>query len=164
MTPEVFSKTILLPGLEWLSGLGGPLPSTDAARFLLSVAYTESNLEHRAQIVTGGGPGPARGFWQFERGGGVAGVMNHPTTRDLARKACAEACVEYATPAVWAALRDNDPLAASFARLLLLTDPKTIPVKEADAWGCYALRLWRPGKPHRDRFAKGWAEAVKVYG
>ncbi|MNL86831.1 hypothetical protein D3C87_2157110 [compost metagenome] len=40
-------------------------------------------------------------------------------------------------------------LAAGVARLLLWTDPKTLPsIGDVDAaWALY-LRTWRPGKPH----------------
>lgn len=46
------------------------LPSMDSVRarmMLLAIGLQESRFEHRRQL----GNGPARGFWQFESGGGV---------------------------------------------------------------------------------------------
>src|SRR5690606_35531315 len=48
------------------------MDSDRATVMLLAIGLQESRFEHRRQIK-----GPARGFWQFERGGGVRGVMTH---------------------------------------------------------------------------------------
>ena len=50
---------------------------------LLAIGLQESRLTHRRQIG-----GPARGLWQFERGGGVAGVLRHAASRDHALSVC----------------------------------------------------------------------------
>ena len=42
--------------------------SDEAVTMMLAIGYQESRFEHRRQIR-----GPARGFWQFEHGGGVVG-------------------------------------------------------------------------------------------
>lgn len=90
--------------------------------------------------------GPARGLWQFERGGGVKGVMNHKSTSDLARKACHTFGVAFVPEVVHLELEKNPRLAAVFARLLLWTDPSVVPRAGGhdSAFSMY-LRVWRPG-------------------
>lgn len=135
---------IINPGLALL-----PLAMDDekAIVMLLTIGQQESRFEHRRQM----GNGPARGFWQFERGGGVKGVMTHHTTTGHAHRLCSELDVPWDAAAIWAALETNDLLACGFARLLLYSDPKKLPsVWDQDAaWDLYA-RTWRPGKPHRE--------------
>jgi hypothetical protein len=127
---------------------------TDAARvMLLAIGLQESRFEYRFQKVHGDpyAKGPARGFWQFERGGGVFGVMTHRHTKDLALAVCKARGVPFDSPLIHARLEFDDVLAAAFARLLLWADSKPLPGVDADhetAWECY-LRSWRPGKPHR---------------
>jgi len=73
---EVIAK-IINPGLAML-----PLAmdSPRARLLLIAIGRQESKFKDRAQVLNGGGKGPARGFWQFEQGGGVKGVMTHPAT------------------------------------------------------------------------------------
>lgn len=103
--------------------------------------------------------GPARGFWQFERGGGVHGVMSHDATKEYAKALCAIRNVPFDSVLVHARLETDDVLAALFARLLLWADRKPLPALDAsheDAWAAY-IRNWRPGRPHRqtwDEFHK----------
>lgn len=125
------------------------LDSEKARVMLLAIGLQESRFEHRAQVVNGGGKGPARGFWQFEEGGGVRGVWRHHLSTDLARRLCHDRDCEFTTRAIWARLESDDVLAAGFARLLLWTDPKPLPSPQdpGGAWDYY-LRNWRPGKPH----------------
>ena len=50
------------------------MESAEATVMLLAIGLQESRLEHRRQIK-----GPARSFWQAEKGGGmVHGVLRHP--------------------------------------------------------------------------------------
>lgn len=130
------------------------MDSKSARVMMLAIGLQESGLCERCQIINGGGKGPARGLWQFERGGGVLGVLRHPVTRKYALRVCDARGVEPDSPAVWAALETDDVLAAVFARLLLYSDPMQLPrPDDADAaWRLYALRTWRPGKPHPDRW------------
>lgn len=136
------------------------LPSrmdSDRARvMLLAIGLQESRLIHRRQIG-----GPARGLWQFEKGGGVRGVLNHKASRSYALEVCEERGVQPTMDAVYVALERDDVLAACFARLLLWTDPPPLPpIPHAPAaWSLY-LRTWRPGKPHRQTWDALYREAV----
>lgn len=127
---------------------------SDAARvMLLSIGLQESRFEYRVQKTRDPYiPGPAKGYWQFERGGGVYGVMSHPATTDLARQVCEDRGVMFDSPLIHARLEFDDVLAAAFARLLLWTDRAPLPKVDAshdEAWNSY-VRNWRPGKPHRE--------------
>ena len=62
-----------------------PKMDSAAARVLvLAVALQESGFTARRQY----GNGPARGYWQFEAGGGVIGVLAHHSTATHARIVC----------------------------------------------------------------------------
>lgn len=127
-----------------LSGVMDRYDSPQAQVMLYAIGLQESRFAHRTQIG-----GPARGFWQFERGGGVIGVLNHRASREAARAVCALRGIPASDRAVYGQLEHDDMLACAFARLLLWTDPQALPaVGDADgAWDLY-LRVWRPGKPH----------------
>ncbi|OCZ64291.1 hypothetical protein A7P23_27535 [Achromobacter xylosoxidans] len=123
---------------------------TPGARvMLLAIGLQESRFTHRQQIG-----GPARGFWQFEKGtrasrGGVWGVFLHAASKGHLAALCKARSVACDPDAIYAALEYDDVLAAGVARLLLWTDPKALPqIGDGDAaWSLY-LRTWRPGKPH----------------
>lgn len=151
MTAAEFLRTILDPGLAWCAAIPGwEIPADDRARVLmLAIAGQESNWTFRVQQ----GGGPAHGFWQFERGGGVAGVLLSKATKPSAILACEEADIGTTSVAAYNALPHNDNLATAFARLLLWSDPASLPAlgQEDDCWEYY-LRNWRPGKPGPDRW------------
>lgn len=107
------------------------------------------------------GNGPARGYWQFEEGGGVKGVMEHKSTSELARSVCHARGVPFVRRTVWEALETDDVLAAAFCRLLMWTDSGKLPTNEADGWAMYA-RTWRPGKPHPDKWPASWKFGLSV--
>jgi hypothetical protein len=96
---------------------------------LLAIGLQESRFLYRAQKIAGQPymKGPARGFWQEERGGGVHGVMIHPATKDLAQAICKERGVPFDSVLIHARLETDDILAAAFARLLLWADSKPLP-------------------------------------
>ena len=71
--PAVYAETMQL--------LPAKMDSPQARAMLKAIALQESRFEHRKQIG-----GPARGFWQFEQGGGVRGVLNHPYSREHIRR------------------------------------------------------------------------------
>jgi len=136
-----------------LSVLPPSMTSDQAIRMLLAIGWQESRFQHRAQIG-----GPAKGFWQFEQGGGVVGVLGHERTKDIVRSAMRTLCYRDApTPyGCHQAIRHNDVLACVFARLLLWTDWAPLPDDEAAGWQVY-LRTWRPGKPHLETWPQAWA-------
>lgn len=125
--------------------------TTDRARvMLLAIGLQESRFEHRRQIVGGKPIGPAKGFWQFERGGGCKGVVEHTASRYWMHQVCQQRGIAFNATAIWNALETDDVLAAAAARLLLFTDPRQLPAVDdpAGGWNLY-VRAWRPGKPHR---------------
>jgi hypothetical protein len=163
MTLDQVISQILNPGLAQL-----PLSmdSPKARLMLLTIGLQESKFLHRAQVLNGGGKGPARGFWQFERGGGVKGVMNHHATTGHAHRLCADRGVAWDSSAIWAKLETDDLLACGFARLLLYSDPKPLPAIDDvnAAWELYAERTWRPGKPHRETWDGHHEAACQALG
>lgn len=105
--------------------------SAKARVILLAIGLQESRFEHTHKIG-----GPAHGYWQFESGGGVKGVMNHEASKGYARDVC--------------------------ARLLLWTDPRSLPEIGAQtaAWDTYIWN-WRPGKPHPNTWPAYYQAAQK---
>lgn len=116
--------------------------SAQAVVVLLAIQLQEAPNQEQRQIG-----GPAVGIWQFERGGGIRGVLEHPKTEASAIAACRTLGVTPDPESVRVALQStNDVLDAVFARLLLWTDPKPLPaLGDVElAWQLY-LRTWRPG-------------------
>jgi hypothetical protein len=152
-------EEIIDPGLALLPM---KMDTPKARLMLLTIGRQESRFRYRRQQ----GNGPARGFWQFEQGGGVKGVMTHPNTCGHAHRVCAEQGVAWERPNIWAALETDDLLALCFARLLLFSDPQAMPeVGDYDeAWKLYAVRTWRPGKPHRETWNGYYDEARAALG
>lgn len=144
------------PMAEALLLLPAKMTSPQAEVMLLAIGLQESRFTHRRQIG-----GPARGFWQFEKGGGVAGVLRHPSSKDIAVRVCDARGVAPVAEQVYQRLEHDDLLAAAFARLLLWTDAGKLPaLGEADsAWRLY-LRTWRPGKPHPATWPLLYAQAL----
>lgn len=144
------------PMAEALLLLPAKMTSPQAEVMLLAIGLQESRFTHRRQIG-----GPARGFWQFEKGGGAAGVLRHAASRDHAVRVCDARGVAPVAEQVYQRLEHDDILAAAFARLLLWTDPGKLPeLGEADsAWRLY-LRTWRPGKPHPGTWPLLYAQAL----
>lgn len=149
-------SNVITPGLALLH----PKFDTPEARvLLLAIGMQESRFRHRKQIG-----GPAHGFYQFERGGGVNGVLNHRWTKLLitqvidAKGIKPEECYD--------CIVNDDALATVFARLLLYTDPNPLPSLTSDpeeSWRYYLVN-WRPGKPHRDTFDDFLLHAREVVG
>lgn len=156
MNAALALRLIVDPTLAWLATLG--VRSDDRARvMLLAIAGQESGFRERIQVPNG----PARSLWQFERGGGVRGVLTHPVSTHKAKAACLLLLVTPTEAAVHEAMAQNDALACTMARLLLLTDPKPLPgLDQSDAGWAYYLRNWRPGKPHPEKWVGNWRTAV----
>lgn len=150
-------RDMIRPALAMLPArMTGP----QADVMLLAIGLQESRFRHRRQIR-----GPARGYWQFEQGGGVRGVLVHPATRAHARRICEARDVLPQSSEVYAALEYDDVLAAAFARLLLWSDPEPLPKlgDTAESWALY-LRVWRPGKPHHHTWGELYHQAYKAVG
>lgn len=133
--------------------------SPRAWAMLLAIGLQESKFLARRQDDAG----PARGFWQFERGGGCRGVMSHPHTRELASDVLRDLRYGHLVGKVREVhytLHDNDVLACAFARLLLWTVPGPLPTRTSAAagWSQY-LEGWRPGAPHAATWNANYAEA-----
>ena len=141
------------------------MDTPEARVMMLAIGLQESRLIYRVQVSPNmpSMKGPARGLWQFERGGGCVGVLTHKATREQAKKICVALDVPADSGSVWAELEHNDILAAAFARLLLYSDPQPLPgLNDPMAgWRLYALRTWRPGSPHPDTWPGFWDRAVK---
>lgn len=128
------------------------MDSPSARVMLLAIGLQETRFEHRHQV----GGGPAHGFWQFEKGGGVRGVrgyiFSHAETKELAKQTLLKIGYRDATEEErFIAIEHNDILACMFARLLLWTHPDPLP-KEGEkkkGWKQY-LDTWRPGKPREE--------------
>lgn len=155
MTLSDVIQNAYLPAIQIIGARDTP----NARVIILAIGLQESRFTHRRQMNNG----PAMGFWQFESGGGVRGVLNHQASKEKAHKLCSVRGVDPVTQKVWAALETDDVLAAGFARLLLLTDPRALPAinQTQAAWDTY-LRIWRPGRPHIESWAGFHKQAVEA--
>lgn len=129
-----------------LALLPDKMTSNKAKVMLLAIGLQESRLTHRRQIG-----GPAKSFLQFESGGGLKGVMAHQSSSQHVKTICNALAVPFDRPAIFQSMEFNDVLAFGLGRLLLYTDPKSLPEigDSQAAWNLY-LRVWRPGKPHSE--------------
>ena len=157
---ENINRTAIEPALALLPAR---MKSKEALVMLYAIGLQESRFAHRRQIR-----GPARGFWQFERDGGTAGVLRHRSSQMYALAVCKTRGLTDLTESelikghipssiierAYHAFEHDDVLAAAFARLLLWTDPKPLPALNdiEAAWQLY-LRTWRPGA-----YTRGTAE------
>lgn len=158
MTPiplETVNKIMLNPAF---ARLPLKLDSVAARVMLLSIGQQESRFAFRAQVN-----GPAKSFWQFEEGGGVKGVVNHPSTAALCRDLCESRDVPFDQHSIYLAIESDDVLAAAMARLLLFADsaPLPNPTDAQACWDCYE-RNWRPGRPHRETWDAYHSAAVDL--
>jgi hypothetical protein len=162
MTPSRLLQTAIIPALAELAARGIP-DTVDARRFLLAIALQESGLRHRRQVVGGAEAGPAVSFWQFEKGGGCAGVLTHPAVAvDMAR-VCEMFNVEASPAALWASIQYQDVVAAAAARLLVYTLPSKLPMTAAGGWAQY-VAAWRPGQPRPQDWPANWQAASEAVG
>lgn len=135
------------------------MTSAQATVMLFAIGLQESRFVHRWQVLSGGRKGPARGFWQFEKGnnltrGGVTGVMLHDASRYWLSVLCQARGAVFSAPSIWLRIETDDVLAAGLARLMLFTDRKPLPaITDTEGAWQYYLRCWRPGKPHSETWA-----------
>ncbi|MCT8281768.1 hypothetical protein [Xanthomonas translucens] len=155
IAPELALSRIIVPAL---GELGDGMDSPPARVLMLAIALQESGLTARHQVG-----GPAHGLWQFEAGGGVRGVLTHSASQRRARALCELHGIAPTVAAMYDAIEGDDLLAAGFARLLLWTLPLALPAigDEQGAWEQY-IEAWRPGQPHRDRWASVYPLAVRA--
>ena len=148
-----------IPIIAIRAGLGllpRVMTSDEALVMMIAIGLQESRFVHRKQIG-----GPALGFWQFEKHGGVKGVMQHASSKKHAERVCAKLSIPFDRTVIYNSLAYNDPLAAAFARLLLWTDPKPLPeLGDVNGAWDYYIRNWRPGKPHRRTWNALYAQAL----
>lgn len=154
-----------------LSLLPSKMDTPEARAMLLAIGLEESAFQYRRQQTGNPNLSPARGFWQFELGGGVFGVLTHPDTNVIARSVLAELRYQASTKTAYEALEHNDVLAAVFARLLLWTYPGPNPHRGEilEAWRVYhgtwrpgAFRDWQDGDPIPERWVRSYQEAWTV--
>lgn len=137
-------NTVIIPGLALLPT---KMDTPEARVMLLAIGMQESRFEHRKQMG-----GPAHGFYQFEHGGGIRGVLNHRWTKPLITGIIAVRGIK--PEECYDCIAHDDAIATVFARLLLYTHPQPLPSLTSDpgeSWQYYA-DTWRPGRPHRETF------------
>lgn len=182
MNLKQIHQTAIVPALALLPAR---MTSKEALVMLFAIGLQESGFLHRRQM----GNGPARGFWQFERDGGTAGVLRHKASYLHALAVCklrgltdlkeAELIKGHTPNSIveraYHAFERDDVLAAVFARLLLWTDPKSLP-ELGDVDGAFSLyiRTWRPGAYSRGnetqradiraKFSRYYAQALLEVG
>lgn len=147
---------VIDPGLRLLPER---MNTHEARVMMLAIGMQESRFSHRRQIS-----GPARGFFQFEKGGGVAGVLAHASTKRIIDPILKKLHIEGRN--CYEAIVYNDALASVFCRLLLWTHPKALPSlssEPGESWQYY-LDTWRPGKPHRHTWDGFLLEAREAVG
>jgi hypothetical protein len=148
---------------EAFSLLPAKMRTEEALVMVYAIGLQESEYRYRRQMV--GDPpkpiGPAKGYYQFERGGGCRGVVTHAASRYWMHDICGRRGIDFNATAIWNASENDDVLAAAAARLLLFTDPRKLPVlgDEKAAWNLY-MRVWRPGKSHPEKWPKNYAAAL----
>lgn len=159
MTPKDILVDAVDPSLAMLHQLTGIVSTQKARVLMMAIAGQESRWAHRLQVPVA----YARSFWQFERGGGVAGVLSHPASKGKIAAVCADLLIPCDVATVYEAMAWNDTLAACMARLLLFTDPGPLPeIGQVEAGWQYYLRNWRPGAPHPEVWPARYATALEL--
>jgi hypothetical protein len=159
MTLDQITRVGINPAMKLLPEL---MDSPRARVQLLAIGLQESRFEHRFQVLNGTtAKGPARSFWQFERGGGCKGVIQHELSKPHMRRVCEARGIAFTASTLWIAMETDDVAAAAAARLLLWTDLQRLPElgDEKGAWALY-LRTWRPGKPQPDTWPAFYRQAM----
>lgn len=153
-----------------------PLRTLDAKVQLYATSTQENLTRAPRQLIKKDGKlqpiGPAAGDYQFEKTGGIRGLINFKSARvqQMLTEVCKARKVAMTADALFDAIQFDPVLAAALARLLYYTDAGALPKAGAEqyAWDVY-LRTWRPGAYQRDpkglraKWAKSYAEAMKAY-
>jgi len=157
MDPRILYYDVMR-SMQSLDGWAKIKSDDRALVMLMAIAGQESEWAHRKQVG-----GPARSYWQFERGGGVTGVLGHAATKSAIATVCKQLDIACDTATVYEAMAWNDTLAACMARLLLYSDPRALPaVGDQEAAWRYYLDNWRPGMPHPQTWPARYAKAMEL--
>lgn len=160
MTPTNLLLDVIDPGLDYMVKIIGTpnFDSPEARVMLLAIAGQEGNFKERIQIG-----GPARSYWQFERGGGLAGVMANTHTAAWLHVVCDALDVEYNSLTIFEAMAWNDHLAVTLARLNLWLVRGPLPAigAQAAAWAYYENQ-WAPGKSGPTRWPSNYQSAISA--
>lgn len=168
MTPENFYKYVI-PASETLFGeKASKFQDPRAHALIISIALQESEFKARRQRLNYSREwwefvkSPAVSYWQFEDIG-IKEVLRNPVSRDEALAVLEIFGLPEDIPTIREALVYNDVLAAAWARLALWRHPERLPHKGEvhAAWNQY-LSVWKPGRPHRHKWATNWAIAWQV--
>lgn len=122
-----------------------PQMNSKAAIVLLLATQKQENPRRLEQQVGG----PARSDLQFEKGGGVKGVMTHPSVRGNTQTVVRARGVAFDAEEIYQAIGHDQVLAYALGRLLYWTDSGPMPTTAEEAWDVY-LRTWRPGAYKRE--------------
>ena len=163
MLPETFHRVVQPAALALFPTR---FSSPEASAMLLAIGLQESQFMHRRQLIGANRNwwdslrGPATGFFQLEIIG-IRGVLEHHTTGPMARSVLQ--LFGYPTDdlkTIREAIVHNDILSAAFARLALWRHPVRLPGEQDHfrGWEQY-LEIWRPGKPHPERWNKNFDRA-----
>ena len=149
-------QVVIYPGLALLPK---QMSSPAAIVMLLTIGMQESRFIYRRQVG-----GPARGFYQFEQMGGVAGVLQHYQTGMIIKGVLDRLQYDRSVSTSYLAIEHNDVLATAFARLLLWTLPDDLPQKDEydKSWNQY-IEAWRPGRPHRQTWNEFYKQAWELF-
>lgn len=148
-------KDVLPVAFAWLPAR---MNSQQAHAMLLAIGLQESKFEFRKQVG-----GPAKGFWQFEMGGGIRSILTHSVTGPILLPVLKLLGYPQDSKACHEAVQHNDVLAAVFARLLLWSVPGRLPERgQAEIGWIQYLEGWRPGKPHPDTWGQNFNAAWHI--
>lgn len=165
MNPVDFHRYVLVAAMQLFEHR---LLSPEAQAMIIAIGLQESQFLHRQQLVGGNRKwwqsvhGPAVSFFQFEKIG-IEGVLEHHASRDMATSALIRFGYPSDVKVIHEALKHNDLLAAVFARLALYRYPESLPDSSNpdEGWDQY-LAVWRPGKPHPERWDDNFSQAWDV--
>lgn len=150
MLASDFLRLIQGPAEAAFAGVIPTPASLEATVMMAAIAGQETSWSARIQVPNG----QARGFWQCEQRGAVFNVITNGWAAPRLKSWCLQRAIAPGLDTLFEAIAWNDNLAYAVARLNLALDPSELPdVGDIDgAWSCY-VRVWRPGKPSRDRWS-----------
>lgn len=158
MSPRDLDRLVLIPVLDYLQE---PFHTIQARVLLLAIAIQETQLVTRDQ-GNPDVPGPARGFWQFEKVA-VQDFLQHG--HKTMQRAALALWQPQTVESVWYALGTGaDHLAAVLARDRLWRHVAAPLPALGDADGAYAqyVEAWAPGKPSPSRWTLSYTAALRT--